>query len=975
MTTLARKFLVLAMLLGPMPALAQQTTGSVIGRVVDEQRAAVPGATVTATSGETGFTRTSVTDANGLYRLTALPVGSYDMVVSLPGFTRIEPKGVVVNVSQVTDLDVTVRVARVAETVTVSNAAPLISTSASGLGQVVDLARIERLPLNGRQFANLAATVPGVGLGFNSDSTKSTQYTPQVSGGNGRNLNYLVDGGDNNDDTTGGLLQQFPLEAIQEFNVMTHRFTAEYGRSDGAVLNVVTRSGTNTRRGSWFTLFRDDSLNARMFSETLANIPKQAYRRYQYGGSTGGPIVKDRVFYFGAVERTQQNTKQSVNTLGLFPAADGAYDIPFRETMVTGKLTATLTSAQYLAVRYGINRNSQPNGAGLRVAPEAWGTSSNAFDSVNANHNWVVGPSALNELVVQFSRFNNEIPSTVDGPALVFPNGVRAGANPAAPQTTAQQKWQFRDDVTRAFARGGGHDVKGGVTWIHEPRLFISTRSLFTGQYTLTANTLTAPVRDVSVFGGNAEVNIPLDMFGTYLQDDWRATDRLTVNLGVRWDYVSGEPIDQGRNPNFLALQAAGRAGRFAGTALSDFGQEPTGDANNIQPRVGFVYDVRGNARDVVRGGWGLYTDFAYTNANMLNAALDAAGGSGLVFNANNPNGIQRPDGTFFRVGDPLSSIAALNVVNPNLPLLGGAVASPRLEQPYSRQASIGWSHELSGSTAISADYVRVDGRDLNLRLRPNVLVNGRRALADVGVQPNSIAFRTSLSAGSSQYDALILALRRRLSRGLDVNGSYTLSKATSNIGPASDELDANLVQDISDPFGPVQDGPNTRTDARHRVTLTAIVQAPWAIQVAPFFMYRSALPTHTIEGLDLNGDGNTVDRTALAYQYTGVSDTGVATFKEAGPCETVNCSRRAPFSQLNMRVSRSFRLPGDARIEAIAEIFNLFNAKNPFIPVSTIRRSAANPALASFMQPTAYAGDFGQPEQRVGQVGFRVTF
>ena len=256
MTTLARKFLVLAMLLGPMPALAQQTTGSVIGRVVDEQRAVVPGATVTATSGETGFTRTSVSDANGLYRLTALPVGSYDMVVSLPGFTRVEPKGVVVNVSQVTDLDVTVRVARMAETVTVSSAAPLISTSASGLGQVVDLARIERLPLNGRQFANLAATVPGVGLGFNSDSTKSTQYTPQVSGGNGRNLNYLIDGGDNNDDTTGGLLQQFPLEAIQEFNVMTHRFTAEYGRSDGAVLNVVTRSGTNARRGSWFTLFQ-----------------------------------------------------------------------------------------------------------------------------------------------------------------------------------------------------------------------------------------------------------------------------------------------------------------------------------------------------------------------------------------------------------------------------------------------------------------------------------------------------------------------------------------------------------------------------------------------------------------------------------------------------------------------------------------------------------------------------------------------
>jgi outer membrane receptor protein involved in Fe transport len=976
MKSIATAILATAVLLASAPALAQQTTGSIAGRITDQQGAAVPGSTVTATNPATGFVRTTTADGAGLYHLAALPVGAYDLVIDLTGFAPIAYPGVAVNVSRVTDLDFTVRVAAIAESVTVTGASPLVRTTSSGLGQVVNLTRIEGLPLNGRQFANLAATVPGVGLGFNSDVTKGAQYTPQISGGNGRNINYLIDGGDNNDDTTGGLLQPFPLEAIEEFNLMTHRFNAEYGRSNGGVLNVVTRSGTNEVRGSWFTLFRDDALNAKTFSETLSRVAKQAYQRYQYGGSAGGPIVENRVHYFGAFERTQQETKQPVNTLGLFPSADGVYDTPFRETMATGKFTATLTSAQYLALRYGRSQNSQPNGAGLRVAPESWSTSRNTFNSINANHNWVAGASVLNELIVQYADFKNEVPGTSSGPTLVFPNGVRAGANPSAPQSTEQKKLQLRDDVSYMLrGAGGSHGLKAGVSWIHEPRLFISTTSLFSGQYTLTANALTSPIRDVLVIGGAAAVNMPLDHYSLYLQDDWRATDRLTLNLGVRWDYVDGVPIDQSRNSNFLALQAAGRNGRFAGTALEDFGREPRGDFDNIQPRLGFAWDVRGTGSDVIRGGAGLYGDFAYTNANMLAAAIDAIGGAGVVFSASNPAGLQRPNGSFFQIADPLSSIASLNLVNPNLPLLGGQVVSPRLEQPYSRQANLGWSHQLGGHASVSADYVRVDGRDLNLRLRPNALVNGRRALADLAIQPASFQFRTAISEGKSQYDALIVALEQRMSRRVDFTASYTWSAATSNVGPAYDELDANLVQDVRDPFGPVQNGPSTRTDAHHRVTISAIVRAPWGVQASPFLMYRSALPTHSFEGMDLNADGNLVDKTVLAYRYTGMNASGVATFEEAGTCKTVNCSRRAPFSQVNLRVSRRFNLTRGARIEAIAEAFNLFNAINPFIPVTTQRRNATNPALPSFMQPTAFAGDFQQPEQRVGQLGFRLSF
>ena len=238
--------------------------------------------------------RTGVTDGEGIYRLSALPVGTYDLVAELQGFSKIESKGIVVNVGQTLDIDMTLKLATVQESVTVNADTPLIETSSSSVGGVVDISRIESLPLNGRQFANLAATIPGVGLGFHSDPTKSSQFSPQIGGGNGRNVNYQIDGGDNNDDTVGGLLQLFPLEAIQEFNFVTQRFKAEYGRSNGGVMNIVTKSGTNNFSGSGFSLFRDKSLNAQTHSaRRSANATKQDYRRYQFGGSFGGPIVAE----------------------------------------------------------------------------------------------------------------------------------------------------------------------------------------------------------------------------------------------------------------------------------------------------------------------------------------------------------------------------------------------------------------------------------------------------------------------------------------------------------------------------------------------------------------------------------------------------------------------------------------------------------------------------------------------------------
>ena len=234
----------LLLLFSSASAFAQQTTGNITGRVLDQQGAAMPGVAITAKNPATGFSRTETTDAEGVYRVSALQVGVYEVVAELTGFQTVSKQDIEVNVGQTVAIDFSMKVATIAETVTVTGATPLIETTSSSVGGVVSTRRIETIPLNGRQFANLAATIPGVGLGFHTDPTKSTQYSPQINGGNGRNVNYQIDGGDNNDDTVGGLLQLFPLEAIQEFNFQTQRFKAEYGRSNGGVLNVVTKSGT-----------------------------------------------------------------------------------------------------------------------------------------------------------------------------------------------------------------------------------------------------------------------------------------------------------------------------------------------------------------------------------------------------------------------------------------------------------------------------------------------------------------------------------------------------------------------------------------------------------------------------------------------------------------------------------------------------------------------------------------------------------
>ena len=964
-------------------ATAQQTSGNVNGRVLDQQQAAMPGVSVTATNSATGYNRVATTDGEGVYHLTALPVGNYQLKVDLSGFQSLT-RDIIVEVGTNIDVNFELKVQSLTESVEVTAESPLIQASTSAVGGVVDTKRIESMPLNGRQFANLAVTIPGVTLGFHSDPTKSTQYAPQIGGGNGRNINYQIDGGDNNDDTVGGLLQLFPLEAIDQFNVVTSRYKAEYGRSNGGVLNIVTKSGTNQNTGSWFTLFRDDSLNARTQTEKLNDVEKQDYRRWQYGGSFGGPIVKNKVHYFGAFERTQQDTLQSVSTEGLFPDQDGSYALPYRETLLTVKSTATLTADHYLSVRYGRNQNSQPYGADPLTPPSGWGTSENTFNSINGNYNIVLGSAKLNEFIFQYADFKNGILPLSTDVRQTFPNGVGIGQNPNTPQVTQQKKWQFRDDFSWYLSgKGGiGHGLKVGASWIHEPRLFVTfATAKGVPQYAHLDDTLDGPIATVTLNDGFADADIPMEQYAFYVQDDWKLSSRLTLNLGLRYDYIDGYQIDQSTNPNFVKVQEAGAAGLLTGIkGLENFGKTPKEDSNNWQPRVGVAFDVRGDGNDVIRGGWGIYQDVGYTNANVLFPALDANGAFGPVFQVDNQDGIRNPDGSFFKIGDSLDNIRDQNQADPSALPLFGQFLDPRLEMPYTRQASIGWSHQLTQSSMVSVDYVNNQGRDLNTRPRLNVRLTdgGPRRLAFLGLQPNALGTRAASSYGKSEYQAMIVGYKRRMNRGIDFTASYSLAKGKSTIGTAVDELNANLLQDATLLYDdPRVYGPTSRTDARHSGTISGVFQLKGGFLLSPIFIFRSALPVAITEGIDLNRNSENNDIPVKAYAFDGLNSDGSAKFKEIGECKTWNCGRGAKRTQFNLRGSKRFTLHGTMAVEAIAEVFNLFNAKNPNTFTATrlvgsLDNNAPNP---NFLKPQEFSGDFQNPEQRVGQIGFRFSF
>lgn len=975
-TRLARAFLVLGiLLLISSAAFAQGSGGVLTGRVTDETGAALPGVTVTATNASTGYNRTAVTGPDGVYRFPSLPPGTYSVVSDLSGFNTVTTRDVSVNVSTEREINVTLKAASVKEQITVTAEAPLVANTPS-IGTTVSQRELENLPLNGRQFANLGSLAPGTSLAVNPDPTKPGQLTIAVNGGIGRNVNYMIDGGDNMDDTIGGALQNFNLEAVQEFTIQTQSYKAEYGRSSGGVLTVVTKTGTNDLGGSAYGFFRDDSLNEKTEAERRANADKAPYKRKQYGASLGGPIVRDRAHFFGTYEKTDRPQNYTVNTSGLFPDFDGrSFGIPFTDELRTAKATANISSAQFLQVRYGYQKNSDKYGAGALILPSALGTLTNEYESWLGGHTWTISGSKLNEFVYQWTRFENGIFPDSTEPALLFPNGVSTGQNVNSPQTTIQEKSQFKDDFSWSTNLFGDrrNDFKAGLNYIHEPILGGTFTTGTAGQFELLNNTPNSPVRRIVITGGFAGFSTPVEQYSGYFQDDLYVNSRLTINAGIRYDVWTGFDLDQSGNTLFQALKNNTKYNDAV--YYNDFrgwDGRLENDTDNVSPRLGFTYDISGNGRQVLRGGIGRYYDFPYTNATILFPSEAVQSNFGTVYQFIDPNGIKNPDGSFFKPGQTLPPNQAPPLGNP----LPNEVAAPSVTNvPYSDQVSLGYSTQLTNNIGVTIDAVTIRYRDIPFRFR----FNG--ALDENGKPSSSLRFpqfantRMWIGDGEADYDALNLGVRARLAQRFELQGFYTLARAEGNVLAGADEFritdrtyGPGLASDQSinfrDPYCDACFGP-LNTDARHRVTLSGVYTAPFEINVSGVFRYKSATPYWDRYGDDADSDGFTNDL--------------------APGADHVNSLRGESNSQFDLRLAKDFRIVRNFGVELIAELFNVFNEENPaffrgqrFV-VANASQPRGNPARyapnQTYRQPSRFAGDPLQGEQRLIQLGARIRF
>jgi hypothetical protein len=936
----------------PVAAGAQAAGATLVGKVADSNGGALPGATVTATQKDTGISRSTVAESDGTFRLPSLQAGTYTLTVELDGFATVTVQDVTLNVATSRELTVTMNSSKMQESITVVDEAPLMQTEPT-IGAVVSQRQLENLPLNGRQFANLAILAPGTALSYNSDPTKPGQLTVALNGGSGRNVNFVIDGGDNTDDTIGGALQNFNLESVQEFNIQTQQYKAEYGRSTGGVLTVVTKTGTNEFRGSGWGFFRDKSLNSITETEKEGTGKKGDYKRKQYGASLGGPLVKDKAHFFVTYEKTKRDTSYTVNSGGDLPEFDGkSFATPFTDDLATAKMTWQLNPKQYLQVRYGYQKNDDKYGASPGAAPDSLGTVANKYSSFLGGWSAQIGADSLNELTLQYTKFDNVISADSNNPSVYFPSGAHRGQNINTPQSTHQKKKQLKDDYS--FSRslwGRNNNFKAGFSYIDEPTLGGDFSTGLNGQYTLDA---AGHVTDITINGGFFGEQTPIKEYSAYFQDDLIFSDRLTLNIGLRYDYNDGFDLDQHTNPIWQTLSTQTK---YNEGYLRDFqggkGGKLKNDTNNWGPRLGFTWDTKGDGKALLRGGWGIYYDFPYTNATILFPAASVQSNFGVAYNVNNSGGIKNPDGSFFRIGQPLppNGIPGGQVNPPN------EVASPTLATPFSRQASLGYSWQANSWLGINVEAVTIDYRDIPYRFRANPKdpatitpsnPSGNRRFSDFA------NFRLWYGKGFADYDGANLSFRARVSQKFELQGFYTYSKSTGNVLAGADEFritDAAHQPDIGgarrdvsvNPLNPscgACTGP-LDTDARHRITLSGLYSGPWGVNVSGMLRYRSAQPYTFFLTDDLNHDG---------FNYDLPAGT------------TVNSKRGHSFSQVDLRLSKEFRFGDGYGFEVIAETFNLFNEKNPN-------------AFDRFGQPSVFAGDPLQGEQRLTQIGVRVHF
>jgi len=886
---------------------AQVTTGTITGRVVDTQGRVVAGATVTATNKGTGQARTATTNDEGDYIIAELPPGKYDVTVEAKSFSKSLLQDFELNVGAKTTQNFELKPGEVSATVNVSADTAPLETTKSDIGGVVTSTEVQNLPLINRTFANLAIIIPEARPTGNFDPTKTHVGNIAFSGGDGRQIDVNVDGGDNKDNVVGSLLQNFAYESIQEFQVAEHRWTAESGRSVGGVVNVISKSGTNSLHGSGFFNFRNQSLRARDFFEKQSTGPKPKFNREEFGGSVGGPIKKNKLFFFGAIERFRERQNILVNPsllpqIAAIPGVTAASTIPlpYNDTLISVKVDNTISSRQSMSYRYSFQKNDSPNDQfdpTQPADPAGGNTNNNKLHSFVVSHTYTLSPSKLNVFTFQFQNFENDILGITTNPNLLFPS-VQSGANVNVPQQTKERKYQFRDDFS---LQSGKHNMKFGVNYIHTKLggfFFFGANgyqiTFFDDPLVIKNNTnglypqgfaTPGAVNEITFNTGSGSTDQPpFHQLALYFQDDYRVTPRLTLNLGLRWDANIKLLVDQTNNRTMKILGKLNnqRAQAITGSNLTRL----TPSWTEFQPRVGFAYDPKGDGRSVIRGGYGIFYDQLFENLTLFSLQQTKPTIYQTTLDlVNSAVGVGQL--STFRFGvDPLPTSGTTSNTDLEFGAFG-RINDPTLKDPYVQKFSLGFETRLGQHYTLSSDYVHTIGihenRVLNINPRIAQICDSRWPGSDPAsplcVRGRSTRFFdpafvvAGLGAGRleqinmfasnnrSRYDSWATTLRYR-GRKSQYSISYVMSQSQGWGGQPLASYSGNAIaitpeqQFQHEEFGP------TRIDERHRIVASGVFNLGHGFQLAPILQLASARPYSANAGADIDGDGRrTVDR------------------------------------------------------------------------------------------------------------------
>jgi len=888
-------------------AWAQSGSGEIVGSVKDAQGGVLPGATLTLRNQATGVARTTVSETDGRFRFPALSPGRFTVTAELPGFSTVAVRDVEITIGLALTQDFTMQVQSVAESVTVTGDPPVVDTTKSEVSGVVTQQQMETLPINSRQYLSLALLLPGTSV----DSTRAFFATVNVGGSVTFNsTGNLVDGVINNFAEDGEPRQNLPEDAVQEFKVSNVQYKAEFGLATGGIVQVVTKSGTNSVRGTAFEYFRDKSLNARGVFE----VEKPDFRRHQFGGSVGGPILRDKVHYFAAAERTKVNEFYTVRTAfpQFYAALEGTFPKPFTRNLYFGRIDGQLSNAQSFFVRYAHeDEKSFCNGCGGTTASTAGFDQETPRRALVAGHTWLRGSRQLNDFRFQYARaayyispagteiwtdIGNSSAARIDRLTrqLTFPSVTYGSSND---QIGPESRWQVKDTYAMTFAQ---HDVKVGVDISYMPYQYESTGNPL-GTYSFTRDQVFDPNDPASIASltGAATFSAslppvltkhPNSYYVGFVQDDWRLGDNVTVNLGLRYERLYGS-ANEDLDASIFPIEIP----------YIDVSQR--GDTNNFGPRAGVAWNVSGTGRTVARAGYGLY----YGHVRILGNLSEFRNYQQFSVNITNPT---YPDPYGGR--DPRSFIVSgpANIT----------VVANDYVQPYSQQYNAGISQQLFGDYGVHIDGVVTntehDRKTLDINARP----------VGTTVRPNRTFGRVdrNQSTGSARYRALYVKFEKRLSHHHQFLVTYTYMRSRDN----------NPLSRYLDPFDLDRDWGTSNGERRHAVVASGSVVLPYDITLGVVWTGRTPLPWSATAGRDLNADGFNTDLVPGTSRNTGsrsldldaVNAWRASNGRTAIPGTQINSSR---VNLLDMRASKAIRLGASRKVDLVAQVFNVLNTEN----------------------------------------------